>query len=85
VAAAAGCGVEPATAVPPPPAKQADAPMTMPDVAAHAARPGKADSPGPVKNTPADKLRSVRSVLGLTKVSFVEAKSALAVIDPTLE
>ena len=44
--------------------------------------PGKADSPGPVKNTPADKLKSV---LGLTKVNYVEAKSALAVIDPTLE
>ena len=33
--------------------------------------PGKAESPGPVKDTPADKLRSV---LGLTKVSYVEAK-----------
>lgn len=44
--------------------------------------PGKAESPGPVRNTPADKLRSV---LGLTKVNYVETKSALAVIDPTLE
>lgn len=44
--------------------------------------PGKAESPGPVKNTPADKLRSV---LVLTKVNYVETKSALAVIDETLE
>ena len=44
--------------------------------------PGKAESPGPVKNTPAEKLKSV---LGLTKVNYVETKSALAVIDPTLE
>ena len=44
--------------------------------------PGKAESPGPVKNTPADKLKSV---LGLTNVNYVETKSALAVIDSTLE
>ena len=44
--------------------------------------PGKAESPGPVKNVPAEKLRTM---LGLTKVNYVEAKSALAVIDPTLE
>ncbi len=44
--------------------------------------PGKAESPGPVKDVPAEKLKSV---LGLTKVNYVEAKSALAVIDPTLE
>jgi 3',5'-cyclic AMP phosphodiesterase CpdA len=44
--------------------------------------PGKADSPGPVKNTPAEKLKSV---LGLSKVSYVESKSALAVVDSTLE
>ncbi len=44
--------------------------------------PGTAASPGPIKNTPADKLRNV---LGLTKVNYVEAKSALAVIDATLE
>jgi 3',5'-cyclic AMP phosphodiesterase CpdA len=44
--------------------------------------PGTAASPGPIKNTPANKLRSV---LGLTKVNYVEAKSALAVIDATLE
>ena len=44
--------------------------------------PGKADSPGPVKNTPADKLKSV---LGLAKVNYVETKSALAVIDSSLE
>ncbi len=44
--------------------------------------PGTAASPGPNKNTPADKLRSV---LGLTKVNYVEAKSALAVIDATLQ
>jgi 3',5'-cyclic-AMP phosphodiesterase len=44
--------------------------------------PGKAESPGPVKDTPAEKLRSV---LGLTKVNYVESSSALAVIDSTLE
>jgi 3',5'-cyclic AMP phosphodiesterase CpdA len=44
--------------------------------------PGKADSPGPVKNVAADKLRSV---LGLTKVEFVQRTGTLAVIPATLE
>jgi 3',5'-cyclic AMP phosphodiesterase CpdA len=44
--------------------------------------PGKGDSPGPVKNTPAEKLKSV---LGISRVNFVEGKSALAVVDSTLE
>jgi 3',5'-cyclic AMP phosphodiesterase CpdA len=43
--------------------------------------PGKAPSPGPVKNLPADKLRSV---LGLTQVSYVEGESSLAVVDKSL-
>jgi Icc protein len=43
--------------------------------------PGKADSPGPVKNVAADKLRSV---LGLTKVAYVEMESSLAIVDSTL-
>jgi 3',5'-cyclic AMP phosphodiesterase CpdA len=44
--------------------------------------PGKADSPGPVKNVAADKLRQV---LGLAKVSYTENKGTLAVVDGTLE
>jgi 3',5'-cyclic AMP phosphodiesterase CpdA len=44
--------------------------------------PGKADSPGPVKNTPAEKLKSV---LGLSRVNYVEGKAGLAVVDATLE
>ena len=44
--------------------------------------PGKAAGPGPLKNIPAGKLRSM---LGLTSVSYVEGKSPLAVIDTTLE
>jgi len=44
--------------------------------------PGKAESPGPIKNVPADKLRSV---LGITNVSYVERRSSLAVVDATLQ
>jgi len=44
--------------------------------------PGKADSPGPIKNVPADKLRSV---LGITNVSYVERRGSLAVVDATLQ
>jgi 3',5'-cyclic AMP phosphodiesterase CpdA len=44
--------------------------------------PGKADSPGPIKNVSADKLRSV---LGLTKVAYVEGKGSLAIVDASLE
>jgi len=44
--------------------------------------PGKAESPGPVKNIAADKLRSV---LGLTSVKYVEKESALAIVDSSLE
>jgi 3',5'-cyclic AMP phosphodiesterase CpdA len=44
--------------------------------------PGKAESPGPVKNVAADKLRSV---LGVTQVAYVEGKHSLAVVDATLE
>jgi 3',5'-cyclic AMP phosphodiesterase CpdA len=44
--------------------------------------PGKADSPGPRKDVPAEK---VRSLLGLSTVSYVEKKGTLAVTDGTLE
>jgi 3',5'-cyclic AMP phosphodiesterase CpdA len=44
--------------------------------------PGKADSPGPIKNVPADKLRSV---LGITNVTYVERPGSLAIVDSTLE
>jgi 3',5'-cyclic AMP phosphodiesterase CpdA len=43
--------------------------------------PGKASSPGPIKNVPADRLRSV---LGLTSINYVEKKGSLAVVDWTL-
>jgi 3',5'-cyclic AMP phosphodiesterase CpdA len=45
-------------------------------------RPGTAPSPGPIKNVPADKLRSL---LGLATVNYVQGQKALAVIDSTLE
>jgi 3',5'-cyclic AMP phosphodiesterase CpdA len=44
--------------------------------------PGKAPSPGPIKNVPAEKLRSM---LGLTRVDYVESPSMLAIVDQTLE
>ena len=44
--------------------------------------PGKAESPGPVKSVAADKLRSV---LGLTKVNYVERGNSLALVDANLE
>ena len=44
--------------------------------------PGKAESPGPIKNVPADKLRSM---LGLTRVQFVRGTGCLAIVDSTLE
>jgi hypothetical protein len=44
--------------------------------------PGKAASPGPVKDVPAEKLRSV---LGLSTVNYVVTKNSLAVTDPTLQ
>jgi 3',5'-cyclic AMP phosphodiesterase CpdA len=44
--------------------------------------PGKAESPGPVKNVAADQLRRT---LGLTAVRYVEANRPLAVVDATLE
>src|SRR5580704_15738487 len=43
--------------------------------------PGKG-SPGPLRDVPADKLRSV---LGLSRVSYVASNSSLAIADPTLE
>jgi 3',5'-cyclic AMP phosphodiesterase CpdA len=44
--------------------------------------PGKAASAGPRKDVPAGKLRSL---LGITRVSHVRGKDALAIVDPTLE
>jgi hypothetical protein len=43
--------------------------------------PGKG-APGPVRNVPADRLRSV---LGLSQVAYVENKGSLAVTDATLQ
>jgi Icc protein len=43
--------------------------------------PGTAPAPGPIKDVPADKLRSV---LGLTDVSYVTNGSPLALTDSTL-
>ena len=44
--------------------------------------PGSAESPGPMKNVPAEKLRGM---LGLTSVSYVENKGELAIVDGTLD
>jgi 3',5'-cyclic-AMP phosphodiesterase len=44
--------------------------------------PGKAAGPGPLKNLPANKLRGM---LGLTRVTYVDGRKSLAVIDSTLE
>jgi Icc protein len=43
--------------------------------------PGSAPSPRPIKDVPAEKLRST---LGVTSVSYVECKSTLAIIDAAL-
>jgi 3',5'-cyclic AMP phosphodiesterase CpdA len=43
--------------------------------------PGKAESPGPLKNVPAEKLRSM---LGLTKVAYLENAGSLAIVDSAL-
>jgi 3',5'-cyclic-AMP phosphodiesterase len=43
--------------------------------------PGTAPSPGPMKNVPAERLRSM---LGLTRVTYVAGRQPLAVIDSTL-
>jgi 3',5'-cyclic AMP phosphodiesterase CpdA len=44
--------------------------------------PGKAASPGPMKNIPAEKLRSY---LGLTRVDYIEHAGTLAITDRTLD
>ena len=44
--------------------------------------PGKAESPGPIKNLAAEKLRGM---LGLTSVNYTEHPGMLAVVDSTLE
>jgi 3',5'-cyclic AMP phosphodiesterase CpdA len=45
-------------------------------------QPGKADSPGPIRSVPAEKLRGM---LGLASVNYTERTGALAVVDSTLE
>ena len=44
--------------------------------------PGKADSPGPIKNVPAERLKSM---LGLSSVNYAERGQSLAIVDSTLE
>jgi 3',5'-cyclic AMP phosphodiesterase CpdA len=44
--------------------------------------PGKADSPGPIKNVPAEKLRGL---LGVTNIAYVERDHTLATMDSSLE
>src|SRR5262249_40396024 len=44
--------------------------------------PGKAESPGPIRNVAADKLRKT---LGLAQVAYVQKTGSLAVVDGTLE
>ena len=44
--------------------------------------PGKAESPGPIKNVAADKLRGM---LGLAEVKYTQSQHTLAVVDATLE
>jgi len=44
--------------------------------------PGKAESPGPLKNVPAEKLRRM---LGMTSVRYVQRQGSLAVTDSSLE
>jgi 3',5'-cyclic AMP phosphodiesterase CpdA len=44
--------------------------------------PGQAPAPGPLKNVPAEKLRTM---LGLTSVNYVAGQGALAVIDRALQ
>jgi hypothetical protein len=45
-------------------------------------QPGMAESPGPIRNVPAERLRGM---LGLAQVRYVEAKGTLAAVDSTLE
>lgn len=44
--------------------------------------PGSAPSPGPIKNVPADRLRSM---LGLRAVNYVQNTGNLAIVDSTLD
>jgi 3',5'-cyclic AMP phosphodiesterase CpdA len=44
--------------------------------------PGTADSPGPIKNVPAERLRGM---LGLTSLNYRVAGESLAIVDSTLE
>jgi 3',5'-cyclic AMP phosphodiesterase CpdA len=44
--------------------------------------PGSAPAPGPVKNVPAERLRTL---LGLTSVTYLESRRPLAVVDAALQ
>jgi 3',5'-cyclic AMP phosphodiesterase CpdA len=44
--------------------------------------PGKALGPGPIKNVAADKLKQM---LGISRVSYVERRHSLAIVDTTLD
>jgi hypothetical protein len=44
--------------------------------------PGQAPAPGPLKNVPAERLRTM---LGLTSVNYVGGRGQLAVVDTTLQ
>jgi 3',5'-cyclic AMP phosphodiesterase CpdA len=44
--------------------------------------PGQAPAPGPLKNVPAEKLRTM---LGLTSVNYVAGQGPLAVVDAALQ
>jgi 3',5'-cyclic-AMP phosphodiesterase len=44
--------------------------------------PGKAESPGPIKDVPAGRLKQM---LGVTRVAYVEGRQSLAIADATLD
>jgi 3',5'-cyclic-AMP phosphodiesterase len=44
--------------------------------------PGKADSPGPIKHVPADRLKQM---LGITSVAYIDGRHSLAIADTTLD
>jgi Icc protein len=44
--------------------------------------PGKAESPGPIKDVPAGRLKQM---LGITEVAYIEGRQSLAIADTTLE
>jgi hypothetical protein len=44
--------------------------------------PGKAESPGPIRNVAADRLRKT---LGMAQVNYAQTRGSLAIVDSTLE